>query len=216
MPGSITLQPNIPMHLALESTEGELDSRYPKVHYMTTDGRVLTVSTQTAAKINMLELRTGEAFCIIKRVRPEGVEYEVWLAGQSEKSRAEEEQTEPNELEQRLARSLASVPVAPVAIIPRKNARRAPDVDQPRLFDKGTGTDGPAPLRVPLPAIAPSRPVRVQIPFNIAFVEVTQFVIAGLAAAGEQWNDEAKQGMVSTVLIAAAKAGMLTIWEREK
>lgn len=263
MPGSITLQPNVPIQLALESTEGELDARYPKVHYTTTDGRTLTVSTQTAAKLNLLELRSGEAFCIVKRSKPEGVEYDVWLAGDSEQRRAYQEQVTADPFSpvpvpgltpsdciapawlvdaQRRAWQPGdgecpfckrpdcehwtgngwTNPKTPPALIERsrkviseneklrKLPRRAPAVEQPRLFDRGTGTDGPLPKRQPV--IAPPPPKR--IPYNVAFVEVCAFVTAGLKEAGEQWNDQAKQDMVSTILISAAKAHLLTLWER--
>ena len=34
-------------------------------------------------------------------------------------------------------------------------------------------------------------------------------------ATGEQWADQAKQDMVSTILISAQKQGLLKVWERE-
>ena len=52
------------------------------------------------------------------------------------------------------------------------------------------------------------------IPMNVAFREVTAFVTSELKAAGEQWTDQAKQDIVSTVLISAAKKGWLKVWER--
>jgi hypothetical protein len=48
----------------------------------------------------------------------------------------------------------------------------------------------------------------------VAFRETVQFVTAELKAAGEQWSDQAKQDMVSTVLIAASKSGLVGVWER--
>jgi len=64
-------------------------------------------------------------------------------------------------------------------------------------------------------AIQSSRkPTRVCIPYNVAFREVLQFVTDGLKQAGEQWTDQARQDAVSTILIAAAKQGLLSLWER--
>ena len=72
-----------------------------------------------------------------------------------------------------------------------------------------TGTGGPAPRR----QIAVSAPPQ-KIPFDVAFREAVALVKNGLEAAEDQWNDEARQGMVSTILIAAAQHGWLTVWER--
>lgn len=211
---AVKLLSNIPLQLALlDPPEGEMDDRYEKVHYSTSAG-TLTVSYRVAAKINALELRSGEQFHICKREKPEGIQWDVWLASTSEQGRAVEET--PSELEVQLSKSLEiAPPIGSIREVPRKPSRRAPNPDQPRLFDKGTGTDGPAPQRAILPAMPPAKPTRVQIPYNVAFREVTKFVTIELKATGEQWNDQAKQDMVSTILIAAAKQGLLTIWERE-
>lgn len=71
-----------------------------------------------------------------------------------------------------------------------------------------TGTEGPR------PAAAGSRKRRGGIPLNVAFREVARFVAAELAAAGEQWDDNAKQAAVCTLLKGAAESGWLTVWER--
>ena len=73
-------------------------------------------------------------------------------------------------------------------------------------FDKGTGTFGPTPLPH---ALRTSR-----IPYNVAFREVLGFVTQGLKDAGEQWTDQARQDMISTVLISASNNGLLSVWER--
>ena len=52
------------------------------------------------------------------------------------------------------------------------------------------------------------------VPFNVAFVEVTRFVVDGLKEVGEQWNDQAKQDAICSVLISASRQGLLTLWER--
>jgi hypothetical protein len=52
------------------------------------------------------------------------------------------------------------------------------------------------------------------IPWNIAFREVLQFVTAELKAAGEQWSDQSRQDIASTILISAAKSKLIGIWER--
>lgn len=64
---------------------------------------------------------------------------------------------------------------------------------------------------LPRPATAP--PLRVC--YDVAFREMLGVVTGALKAAGEQWGDQAKQDAVSTLLIAAAKAGRIT-WEISK
>jgi hypothetical protein len=56
------------------------------------------------------------------------------------------------------------------------------------------------------------RPPR--IPYNVAFREVLSFVTAELKQTGEQWSDQARQDMISTVLISASNSGLLSLWER--
>lgn len=84
-----------------------------------------------------------------------------------------------------------------------------------------TGTDGatraiPQPQQSPiLPQVVATRlPPNGKIPFNQAFTQVLSFVNDGLKACGEKWNDEARQGAVSTVLIAAVNNGWISVWER--
>jgi len=94
---------------------------------------------------------------------------------------------------------------------PRKKVTEMPTaVPEPSLFARGNGTYGPAPVIAPRPATAPARP----IPWNLAFREVLAFVTTELKDAGEQWTDQAKQDMVSTVLISASNSGLLSLWER--
>jgi hypothetical protein len=61
-----------------------------------------------AAKINALELRAGEQFHICKREKPEGIQWDVWLASESEQRRAADEPA--SELEVQLSKSLEIAP----------------------------------------------------------------------------------------------------------
>jgi len=78
-----------------------------------------------------------------------------------------------------------------------------------------TGTDGVSASSVSTGSIKPTafRPPG-PIPFNIAFREVLQFVTAELKAAGEQWSDQSRQDIASTILISAAKSKLIGVWER--
>lgn len=52
------------------------------------------------------------------------------------------------------------------------------------------------------------------LPANVAFRDVVWFVAGELWAAGEQWDDRAKQAAVSAMLEIAFDAGWLKPWER--
>ena len=189
MPTEVKLSPNVPLQLALADPSGVPEDF--RVHYALSDGRVLTLPRQAAIELNRLDLRPGEAFCICRDVSPvvhlgtqKATTYRVWLPSVKERA-AEEAETE------------------------------------------GTGTyglhyepwpmpsTGNLPQQVPIPEPLPAE-IRASgpIPMNVAFREVTAFVTAELKAAGEQWTDQAKQDIVSTVLISAAKKGWLKVWER--
>jgi hypothetical protein len=74
---------------------------------------------------------------------------------------------------------------------------------------KGTGTYGP------LPQVAlGSRKTRESIPMDVAFGEIVTFVTKTLNDSGEQWSEQSRQDLCSTVIIAAAKQGLLGVWQR--
>jgi hypothetical protein len=52
------------------------------------------------------------------------------------------------------------------------------------------------------------------IPMNIAFREVVRFVVQELRNSGEQWSDQSRQDLISTLIIAAQKQQLLKVWER--
>lgn len=211
----VQFAPNVPQQLALSDPEGMiLEGRFKdQVFYQLTDGRGMVLDTDTAAKLNLLGLQKAEAFSICKTWsgRPkDAMEFTVWLSPSSEKQRAATEDPEETMEQLRLSIEMARQPK-----IPRKPPER---VNAPPQMIRGTGTNGPAPQPQALPFSTPppSRPGKQQIPYNVAFLEVTQFVTKNLDAAGEQWSDQARQDMVSTILISAAKQGLLSVWERGK
>jgi len=190
---------NEPQTLALQEPRSERFGEY-EITYTVTDGRLLKVSKAVAAKINELDLQPGETFGICKqmvfneqrkRLTPS---WNVWLSPDSEKARAQQEMKPPM--------TLADVK-KPGKV---RSIRKAPPEQGSIPFDKGTGTFGPVPL---LQSLRPPR-----IPYNVGFREVLSFVTKELKDAGEQWTDQAKQDMVSTVLISASNSGLLSLWER--
>ena len=96
----------------------------------------------------------------------------------------------------------------------------APEV-QPRLFDRGTGTHGPAPAiqpedvprSIPLPAVAIGRTRGMgQIPANIAIKEILAFLRADPSTAN--WDAQSIQDLASTAYISAVKQGWIGLWQR--
>ena len=192
---AIHFKPNQPQTLSLKETSGVMDGFY--VLYELTDGKTLQLPRPAAVKLNMLDPRPGEEFSATKH-QPSPRDPQEWvfsLTAGSEQLRADQETAE---LE-------ASLQTKGIAAVPRKPPGKTLEpVPEPR----GTGTYGP------LPQVALGRQKVAQIPFNLAFREVVRFVIAELNASGEQWSEQSRQDLASTVLIAAAKAGYVGVWER--
>lgn len=177
--------------------------------YVLSDGRIVHLNPECVRAIGDLKLGPGESFLVCLHQRGSGLAYwSVWLSPATEKARAA---AEAPDLERQLAESLAIA-----------SRRRRTTVET--AVDRGTlaptGTDGPVPQLAPRkPAIAAvaggKRRAGEPIPMNVAFREIVRFVVAELDASGEQWSDESRQDLVSTVLIAAQKANLLSVWERE-
>ena len=196
---NIHFQTNEPQTLALQEPRAEQFGDY-EITYTLVDGRLLKVSKAVAAKINELDLQPGETFGMCKqmvfneqrkRLTPS---WTVWLSPESEKARAKQETKPPM--------TLADVK-RPGKV---RSIRKAAPEQGSIPFDRGTGTFGPVALPQSL------RPPR--IPYNVAFREVLSFVTAELKQTGEQWSDQARQDMISTVLISASNSGLLSLWER--
>jgi len=196
---NVHFKPNEPQTLALQEPRSERFGDY-EITYTLVDGRLLKVSKAVAAKINELDLQAGEAFGMCKqmvfneqrkRLTPS---WTVWLSPESEKARAQQEMKPPM--------TLADVK-RPGKL---RSIRKAAPEQGSIPFDRGTGTFGPVALPQSL------RPPR--IPYNVAFREVLSFVTAELKQTGEQWSDQARQDMISTVLISASNSGLLSLWER--
>jgi hypothetical protein len=97
---NVHFKPNEPQTLALMEPRAEQFGDY-EITYTLTDGRLLKVSKQLAAKINELDLQPGETFGICKQVvhneqrRRDSFAWTVWLTPESEKSRAQQETRPP-------------------------------------------------------------------------------------------------------------------------
>jgi hypothetical protein len=191
----LKLQLNEPETIALatlQTMDVFNDFNKPQVLFALADNRRLYATPELARKIKSLGVKELESFAVRKWKKGRNVYYDVWLSPESEKARAIEE-----------APMIAAEIARPSNLV----AMPMPAEELP-----ATGTEG-RPMLAPRRSIA-TTPSSNVIPFNVAFREVTRFVKEELEDCKEQWNDEARQGMVSTVLIAAAKNGWIGPWER--
>ena len=218
---NIQFRPNEPQVLSLRETSGVLDGFY--VLYETSDGKTLQLPRPAAVKLNELDPAPGEEFSAIKHQEGKGpVAWVFSLTPRSEQLRASQEAEEAEELARKTRRDLEgqlqeslkdrhpSRKPSVRALIPMPNPPAQGGQD-PSESPRGTGTYGP----LPQVALA-GRKTRIDpIPFNLAFREIVGFVTRELNASGEQWSEQSRQDLVSTVLIAGSKAGWIAPWERE-
>jgi hypothetical protein len=217
----LTIAPNKPVTLALVNPEGTFDFEVGIGRYQTTTGELLTLPRAAVVILNALEPAPGEEIQITKHWSGKAGEQSEWtiaLSPRSEQARAKAE-TEPATLTEQLQASIEQVQerkrtvASPTPIRrPAKQRQPAPEI-QPRLFDRGTGTHGPAPALQPLPALAPAARIRPgQIPANVAIKEILAFLKADPST--QNWSDQAIQDLASTVYISSVKQGHVGLWER--
>lgn len=204
---AITIEPNKPVYLALMDTEGRYDFELEAGQYQTTTGQTLRLPRPAVLKLNLCDPRPGEEIEITKHWTGRAADAPTWTVNISKRTEAERTAAAPAS-EPRPA----TPPPTPIRA-PQQEPR--PQTSQPRLFNRGTGTHGPAPAPVfQLPAASPSRqPPPAQIPANIAIKEILAFIQADPNT--KNWSDQARQDLASTVYIASVKAGHIGLWERE-
>jgi hypothetical protein len=219
---------NVPVSVSLVDPQGEYDDGLRQGKFQTTAGQTFVLPRPAVELLYGLDPRPEEEIQITKHWSGKPREMPAWticLSPRSEQFRAAEEIAQDDAhassvTSEALQASIEAVeakrPLKSPPIAIRKPAKRQTQ-EQPRLFDRGTGTDGPAPQPQPIPAAAAS-PVRRPpvIPWNVAFREVAAWVAGELAANKLQWSDEAQQAMVCTCLIAEVKAGRIGPWERSE
>ena len=202
MPARIRLLPNQPVTVALVDPEGEYDFELQAGRYQTTTGRELILPRSAVIALNECAPAPGEEITICRYDRRGRPEWTVSLAPSSEKARAEQE--EPSELAEALQESIAQAQNgkrAKEAVTPIRRKPAAKQDDQPRLFDRGTGTDGP----VPQPAPAARLAIATKTPYGQMLRAIVRTVESVLRAEGLQLGDGPKQDLISTVYIDAAK-----------
>ena len=172
--------------------------------FKTDSGKCLELPRVAAQQIAALQVEPGEEISIARyrKDTKEPAEWVVSLTPRTEQARAGRE---ASELEKQLAESLKQT----------ANLRKMPNsaispASEPSEAPRGTGTYGPAPIAARSPRNRQCDP----IPFDVAFREVVRFVSKELNESGEQWSEQSRQDLTSTVLIAAAKQGLLGVWQR--
>ena len=199
----IRFLPNEPQVLALKEPSGTMDGF--NVLYETTDGRLVSLPRPAAEVLGRVDPAPAEEIQITRvQSGNSPSEWVIALTPRSEKLRADKEAAE---LAERTKRDLATQLQASVLRQMPKSANFSHQ-DAPEI-QKGTGTYGPVPQAAP-----GSRKRADSIPYNVAFREIVGFVTKELNDSGEQWSEQSRQDLVSTVLISSAKAGLLGVWER--
>lgn len=186
----IRFKPNEPVTVSLERpgipTRGFAG---PQVQYFLLNNRMMYLDLETAHYLDLLHLKVGELVSITLREEPGK---KPWW-------------------------DLARIRAVGASVPPKPPQLPAPPVENPA---KRTGTLNPGVLRsVPdrkpphthQPEPPPPGGLRLtktpppRLDYETAFRECLRIVTEGLSAAGEQWSDEAKQAMVSTLVIQAGR-----------
>ena len=193
----ITFRPNEPQVLSVKETSGVMDGF--NVLYETSDGRTLQLPRPAAVKLNMLEPEPGEEFSATKF--QEGRQPAEWVFALTSRSEQLRAQREAEGLAEATKRDLPGQLKASVLRQMPKSANTA--TREPVEAPKGTGTYGP----LPQVALAGRKTPPGRVSYRVALRDITMAVTGLLKDSGEQWNDQAKQDLISTAFISAAKSG---------
>jgi hypothetical protein len=238
MSEKITFQPNVIETVALKFPDGKLvEGRYgDQMFYSTLDNRGMYLDMDVATKINLLDVRKGDSICICKRwsgKKGDPIQWDVWRPEAAEQRPTQQTDAratgiEETELEsqiraevlartaRQIAGASASTPAPVTATSLKPSSIESPNGNGSKPNGaNGSGTPPPNGNGAARPYNASGIPTPpVKIPADVAFREVLAFVTAGLKEAGEQWTDESKQGMVSTIMIQGMRDGAIGIWNR--
>ncbi len=204
----IRFRPNEPVTLKLADPQGEYDFELQTGRYQTVDGREVQLPRAAVIKLNELAPAAGEEIGICRYENAKRDSWAVWLTATSEKDRAIAE-IDHSELEQQLSASIEQIngsKPAKEAVTPirRKQASKSPDECQPRLFDRGTGTDGPAPAIQPAAILKPAT-LRKGVPYQDMLRAIVRTVKSVLESEKLQLGDDPTQKIIVTLYIDAAR-----------
>lgn len=211
MDKEIKIKPNAPTKIRLKDPRGDYwNDETRESRYETTDGDFIRLHRQGVEALFMADPDPGEEIVICQVANRE---ITIALSNPSELARAAQESSQEPRTESDPPKPPTPIR-KPVLEIPRPQTRAdaPPDPRQPRLFDKGTGTYGPAPRPAIRPAPKSQRPTVDPIPANVAVREILAFI--NIDPGTKNWSAEAKQDLASTVYIAHARKGHIGLWER--
>lgn len=212
----LPLPPNIPVTVALVDPEGAFDFEVGVGRYQTTTGELLTLPRPAVVLLNALEAKPGEQITVTKHWTGRIGDKSVWTidkAGARAEKSAGTATVEPDTPQPPIEPHRG--PVAVPMPIRRPSRGRPPE--QPSLFDRGTGTYGPAPApKSSFRNYFSPRPIRTDpagpVPANVATREILAFIAADPNTA--DWSCKARQELASTIYIGIARLGYITLWER--
>jgi len=225
MSGTVPLKLNEPVKITLACESGELDGH--NVVFQTQDGRSLVVTRSTAEKIYDLEVKPGESICITKLPDGKGksIWYDVRLSTSTEKARAAQEAEEARRRVPGYGNAL---------VAPQQGLRRCPqckNLRPPEAFclpvtscpcdacrQETAKTEFDATWQdlkdVCQPPPPPTRKQARQAPpgkvsYREAVPQLLKVVSESLKRENVAWGDGPQQDLVSTLIIAASKAGAI-------
>jgi len=200
MNGIIQFRANEPQVLSLKDASGVIDGFH--VLYEASDGRTLQLPRPAAIKLNTLDPAPGEEFSATKHQEgPKAPQEWVFaLTAASEQLRAERE---AEELAQQTRRDLAGQLQTSVLRQMPKSARKL-TAEAPQE-GKATGTYGP----LPQIALGSRKKLPPRVSYRSALRQITGTVLELLETRKEQWESDPRQGLISTLFIAACKAGVI-------
>lgn len=212
----IQFEPNKPQSFIFDSPEPYKLPGNAGGLYTTSQGELLHCAPSLVDSLALLRLEPGESVRICLYLERNVPHWVCDLTAETEKARARKEVAALG-LEAQLGASLRMVRGG------KSKGDSSGEATPGCSYLAPTGTEGPAaspapsPRKAPViaPALASSRTRGGPIPLNVAFREIVRFVVQELNESGEQWSDQCRQDLVSTVMIAAQKAGLLGVWERE-
>lgn len=198
-----------------------------QVMYSLTNGQVMYLDTDVAAKINLLELRKNEPFMICKRwtgKKGDAPQLDIWRPDAASVATGIAPSAIDGEIAMQRQQPPLPMPVAPTggrvvfangsgagvgAPAPATAALQPPSYNNGNGNKPVSGNGAPPNVVRPYEAAGiPAPPVKVG--YDVALRRILRVAIAELKAAGEQWSDSARQDLVSTLMIQAARDGVIT------
>jgi len=185
MNDTIKFVPNTPQVLRLADPTGDLVDG--QVLYPTVDGRTLCLPRHAAVRLNQLFAEAGEEISIgrYRKAEDQPAEWVFSLTARTEQARAKDEMARQETLR------LDNEAPSSTGKTEFEEWRRTPALSPQQKRKRDAGTP----------------PTRVS--YRTALSDITKAVTGLLRETGEQWNDQAKQDLVSTVFISAAKTGQM-------